>query len=140
MIHTAVYRTTHATAVVHIHPPYATTLSTQCGSPDAVTTLRITDFELIKGLGSTDPSAIDIPVFPNWPDVERIGADIERYLSENPTAPPVLGIAGHGITAWGDNLSQARDRAECLEALCELVIRTRRRADLSRATTSSRSD
>ncbi|WP_328405222.1 S-methyl-5-thioribose-1-phosphate isomerase [Nocardia sp. NBC_00403] len=126
-IHTAVYRTTDAAAVVHIHPPYATTLSTQTGSPDDPTILRITDFELIKGLGSADPAAVDIPVFPNWRDVARIGADIERYLSENPTAPPVLGIAGHGITTWGDNLSQARDRAECLEALCELVLRTGRR-------------
>ncbi|MFD0363698.1 S-methyl-5-thioribose-1-phosphate isomerase [Nocardia sp. GCM10030253] len=126
-IHTAVYRTTAAAAVVHIHPPYATTLSTQTGSPDEVTTLRIADFELIKGLGGADPAAIDIPVFPNWPDVAGIGTDIERYLSENPTAPPVLSIAGHGITTWGDNLSQARDRAECLEALCELVIRTGRR-------------
>ncbi|MEV6278408.1 S-methyl-5-thioribose-1-phosphate isomerase [Nocardia sp. NPDC051832] len=124
-IHTAVYRTTGAQAVVHVHSPYATTLSTQVGAPDELTTLRITGFELIKGLGRSD--AIDIPVFPNWPDVPRIGADIERYLRENPDAPPVLGIAGHGITAWGDNLSRARDRAECLEALCELVIRTGRR-------------
>ncbi|MFE7797780.1 S-methyl-5-thioribose-1-phosphate isomerase [Nocardia sp. NPDC057440] len=126
-IHTAIYRTTDAAAVVHIHPPYATTLSTQTGSPDEVTTLRITDFELIKGLGGADPASIDIPVFPNWPDVARIGSDIERYLSENPTAPTVLGITGHGITTWGDTLSQARDRAECFEALSELVIRTGRR-------------
>ncbi|MFI9509478.1 S-methyl-5-thioribose-1-phosphate isomerase [Nocardia sp. NPDC052566] len=126
-IHTAVYRTTDAAAVVHVHPPCATTVSTQAGAAETVTTLRITDFELIKGLGSADPAAIDIPVFPNWADVARIGADIERYLTENPSAPPVLGIAGHGITTWGDNLSQARDRAECLEALCDLVLRTGRR-------------
>ncbi|MEU8898349.1 S-methyl-5-thioribose-1-phosphate isomerase [Nocardia sp. NPDC048505] len=124
-IHTAVYRRTDARAVVHIHPPYATTLCTQAGARDTLTMLRITGFELIKGLGRTN--AIDIPIFPNWADVPRIGADIERYLGEHPDAPPVLGIAGHGITVWGDNLSRARDRAECLEALCELVARTGRR-------------
>ncbi|MEU0873988.1 S-methyl-5-thioribose-1-phosphate isomerase [Nocardia brasiliensis] len=135
-IHTAVYRATTARAVVHIHPPYATALATRPGALDAVTTMRITDYELIKGLGGTDPAAIDIPVYPNWSDVPRIGADIERYLTDHPDAPPILFIAGHGITAWGDNLSQARDRAECLEALCELVSRTGRtqafgeRADL----------
>lgn len=135
-IHTAVYRATAARAVVHIHPPYATALATRPGALDAVTTMRITDYELIKGLGGTDPAAIDIPVYPNWSDVPRIGADIERYLTDHPDAPPILFIAGHGITAWGDNLSQARDRAECLEALCELVSRTGRtqafgeRADL----------
>ncbi|MEU2030545.1 S-methyl-5-thioribose-1-phosphate isomerase [Nocardia amamiensis] len=123
-IHTAVYRTRNAQAVVHIHPPFATALATRSAVPGALTTLRITDYELIKGLGGTDPAVADIPVFPNWPDVPRIGADIERYLLDHPGALPVLFIAGHGITAWGDNLPQARDRAECLEALCELVSRT----------------
>ncbi|MEV4240565.1 S-methyl-5-thioribose-1-phosphate isomerase [Nocardia sp. NPDC049737] len=128
-IHTAVYRTTDAGAVVHIHPPYATTAATRSGSPDALTTLRITDYELIKGLvakepDGTYPTVLDLPVFPNWSDVARIGADIEAYLLANPAAAPVLAIAGHGVTTWGDNLSQARDRAECLEALCELVTRT----------------
>ncbi|WP_327093365.1 S-methyl-5-thioribose-1-phosphate isomerase [Nocardia vinacea] len=131
-IHTAVYRTTGAAAVVHIHPPYATAAATRSSSSDALTTLRITDYELIKGLvakepDGTYPTVLDLPVFPNWSEVTRIGADIEAYLLENPTAAPVLAIAGHGITTWGDNLSQARDRAECLEALCELVARTGRR-------------
>ncbi|MFI6040748.1 S-methyl-5-thioribose-1-phosphate isomerase [Nocardia sp. NPDC051321] len=126
-IHTAAYRATAAQAVVHIHPPYATALATRSGASDELSFLRITGYELIKGLGGTDPAAIDIPVFPNWSDVPRIGADIERYLTGHPAALPVLFIAGHGITAWGDNLSQARDRAECLEALCELVARTGRR-------------
>ncbi|MFF0543109.1 bifunctional S-methyl-5-thioribose-1-phosphate isomerase/methylthioribulose 1-phosphate dehydratase [Nocardia thailandica] len=123
-IHTAVYRTRPAGAVVHVHSPFATALATaHAPGIDAVTTLRVTDLELLKGFGLPDPSAADIPVFPNWPDVARIGADIETYLREHPAAPPILFITGHGITAWGDDLSQARDRAECLEALCELFTR-----------------
>ncbi|MFR9772141.1 S-methyl-5-thioribose-1-phosphate isomerase [Nocardia sp. SC052] len=123
-IHTAVYRARPAQAVVHIHPPFATALATRSATPGMLGTLRITDYELIKGLGGGDPAVADIPVFPNWPEVPRIGADIERYLLDHPDALPVLIIAGHGITAWGDDLAQARDRAECLEALCELVCRT----------------
>ncbi|MGV9544553.1 S-methyl-5-thioribose-1-phosphate isomerase [Nocardia beijingensis] len=123
-IHTAVYRTRSAGAVVHIHPPFATALATRSAAPGTFGTLRFTDYELIKGLGGGDPAVADIPVFPNWPEVPRIGADIERYLLDHPDALPVLVIAGHGITAWGDDLAQARDRAECLEALCELVSRT----------------
>ncbi|MEU2123159.1 S-methyl-5-thioribose-1-phosphate isomerase [Nocardia niwae] len=123
-IHTAVYRTRPAQAVVHIHPPFATALATRSAVPGTLGTLRITDYELIKGLGGGDPAVAEIPVFPNWPEVPRIGADIERYLLDQPDALPVLVIAGHGITAWGDDLAQARDRAECLEALCELVSRT----------------
>ncbi|MFF5034195.1 bifunctional S-methyl-5-thioribose-1-phosphate isomerase/methylthioribulose 1-phosphate dehydratase [Nocardia salmonicida] len=126
-IHTAVYRTRPAGAVVHVHSPFATALATTSARPGgAVTPLRISGFELLKGFGLTDPSTVVIPVFPNWPEVARIGADIDTYLSENPDAPPILFITGHGITTWGDTLAQARDRAECLEALCELIARTGR--------------
>ncbi|MFE3187679.1 S-methyl-5-thioribose-1-phosphate isomerase [Nocardia sp. NPDC059240] len=122
-IHTAVYRTRGADAVVHVHPPHATAASIRTAGPD-VTTARFAGYELIKGLGSTRPDLIDIPVFPNHADVPQIGADIEKYLTEHPDAPPVLFIAGHGITAWGATLAQARDRAECLEAMCELTTLT----------------
>ncbi|HLS77763.1 MAG TPA: S-methyl-5-thioribose-1-phosphate isomerase [Nocardia sp.] len=123
-IHTAVYRATDAAAVVHVHSPFATALATRAGAVETPGTVRITGLELIKGLGCADPEAVDLPVFPNWRTVSRIGEDIERRLTEHPDAPPVLCISGHGITTWGQNLSQARDRAECLEALCELLLRT----------------
>jgi methylthioribose-1-phosphate isomerase len=122
-IHTAIYRATaaqSARAVVHVHPPHATAQSI-----DAPNVLRFSGYELIKGLGTAQ--TIDIPVFANHSDVSRIGTDIERYLTEHPDAAPVLLIAGHGITAWGADLAQARDRAECLEAMCELVTLTGRR-------------
>ena len=119
-IHTAIYRATDAGAVVHVHPPHATARSI-----GAARVLRFSGYELIKGLGATQ--SVEIPVFVNHANVARIGADVERHLLERPDAPPVLVIAGHGITAWGADLAQARDRAECLEALCELVALTGRR-------------
>lgn len=126
-IHTAVYRTTGARAVVHVHSPFATAFATTAvPSAEQVRIVPVSGFELLKGFGVADPSAVGIPVFPNWPDVPRIGADIEAFLRESPSAPPILCITGHGITTWGDTLSQARDRAECLEALCELIARTGR--------------
>ncbi|MFI1916668.1 S-methyl-5-thioribose-1-phosphate isomerase [Nocardia sp. NPDC020380] len=125
-IHTAVYRTRGAQAVVHVHPPHATALSIR-EFEGGVHTTRFTGYELIKGLGGERPDVIDIPVFPNHADVPQIGVDIEKYLVEHPDAPPVLFIAGHGITAWGATLAQARDRAECLEAMCELTTLTGRR-------------
>lgn len=119
-VHTAIYRATAARAVVHIHPPHATAQSI-----DASDVLRFSGYELIKGLAKAQ--TIDIPVFANHSDVARIGADIERHLTNHPDAAPALVIAGHGVTAWGDGLEQARDRAECLEAICELAGLTGRR-------------
>jgi methylthioribose-1-phosphate isomerase len=119
-IHTAIYRATGADAVVHVHAPHATAQS--AGASEALT---FTGYELIKGLGTAE--TITIPVFTNHADVARVGDDIEQHLTGHPQAPPVLFIAGHGITAWGADLAQARDRIECLEAMCELVTLTGRR-------------
>jgi methylthioribose-1-phosphate isomerase len=119
-IHTAIYRATNANAVVHVHAPHATAQT--IGASQALT---FSGYELIKGLGTTE--TISVPVFTNHSDVSRIGADIERHLTEHSEAPPVLFIAGHGITAWGVDLAQARDRVECLEAMCELATLTGRR-------------
>jgi methylthioribose-1-phosphate isomerase len=116
-IHTAIYRATNAGAVIHVHSPHATAQSV--GASEA---LRFSGYELIKGLGAVE--TIDVPVFDNHSDVSRIGADIEHYLAGHSDAPPVLFIAGHGVTAWGTDLAQARDRVECLEAMCELATLT----------------
>ena len=119
-IHTAIYRATQANAVVHVHAPHATAQTIGLS-----TTLTFTGYELIKGLGTS--GTISIPVFANHIDVAGIGEDIEQHLKQHPDAPPVLFIAGHGITAWGADLAQARDRVECLEAMCELATLTGRR-------------
>lgn len=125
-IHTALYRVTGCAAVVHVHSPYATAVSARYGQPGEVATLSFEDYELIKGFGLADPGSVDVPVFPNWAQVARIGLEVERYLEQRPSAPPVLLIGAHGATAWGDSLTQARDRVECLEMLCQLVTLTGR--------------
>lgn len=123
-IHTAVYRTTGCGAVVHAHSPFATAMSARYGRPDELATVPFRDYELLKGFGLADPAHCSVPVFPNWVEVLRIARDVEHYLDGHATAPPVLLIAGHGATSWGRDLAQARDRMECLEALCELVVHT----------------
>ncbi|GAB2554066.1 methylthioribulose 1-phosphate dehydratase [Nocardia heshunensis] len=125
-IHTAIYRACGADAVVHAHPPHATALSVHELAAE-VSTIRFAGYELIKALGGNRSGVVDIPAFPNHADVWRIGAEVETYLAAHPDAPPVLFIMGHGITAWGTSLAQAQDRAEGLEALCELTSLTGRR-------------
>lgn len=122
-IHLALYRAfDDVGAVVHAHPPYATAVASQ-ESGDAVTFER---FEIIKGLGIAAPDAVDVPLFPNWPHVPDIADDISRRFAALAAAPPpVLLIAHHGATAWGATLEQARNRLECVEALCQLHLITR---------------
>lgn len=123
-IHTALYRATGCAAIVHVHSPHATAASVRFGRFERLTTVPFRHYELLKGLALVDPANANVPVFPNWDDVTRIGSDIERYITTQISTPPVLLIGGHGATAWGDSLGQARDRLECLEALCLLVTLT----------------
>ncbi len=120
-IHAAVYRTTGAGAVIHVHAPYSTVTASRFRS-DRVSPLRLEHFELLKGLALADPAGTDLPVFPNWPDVGRIADDVAHYLERTPQAPPGLLIAHHGITTWGRDLAEARNRLECLEAICQLLV------------------
>ncbi|WEH33243.1 methylthioribulose 1-phosphate dehydratase [Streptomyces sp. AM 4-1-1] len=124
-IHTALYRSAaDCEAVIHAHAPYATAVA-GVTAHRGETSVRIEDFELIKGLGLADPSSVTVPVFPNWPDVGRIGSDVEtHYRSAGAGAPPVLLIAHHGATVWGPTLEAARNRLECLEGICRLLLLT----------------
>ncbi|WEV28788.1 methylthioribulose 1-phosphate dehydratase [Streptomyces sp. 71268] len=123
-IHCAIYRTTQACAVIHVHAPYATAVATRAGHPARRRTLRVERLELLKGLGLADPTSAALPVFPNWPDVPRIAADVADHLAATPHPPPALLITDHGVTTWGRDLAQARDRLECLEAICQLLLLT----------------
>jgi methylthioribulose-1-phosphate dehydratase len=121
-IHSAIYRTTNADVVIHVHSPYATAVACRAGHRTHLKSLRIERFELLKGLGLADPTRTEVPVFPNWPDVPRIAADVAGYLAATPHAPPALLITHHGITTWGRDLAQARNRLECLESICQLLL------------------
>ncbi|MGW2713744.1 S-methyl-5-thioribose-1-phosphate isomerase [Streptomyces sp. NPDC001356] len=123
-IHAAVYRTTDAGAVVHVHSPYATAVARRLSGTGEVTWLPLEDLELLKGLGLADAARTRLPVFPNWPDVPRIAAAVSAWLAESPGAPPALLIADHGVSVWGRDLAEARNRLECVEAMCRLLLLT----------------
>jgi len=120
-LHAAVYAATGAGAVIHAHPPCAI-MAARPAPPGVTGTLALEHFELLKGLGLADPSRTDLPVFRNRSDVSRTAEDVARWLSDTPEAPPGLLIADHGLTVWGRDLGQARDRLECLEAMCRLLV------------------
>ncbi|NUV68763.1 MULTISPECIES: methylthioribulose 1-phosphate dehydratase [unclassified Streptomyces] len=132
-IHAAVYRVTGARAVIHVHSPYATVVAHRAAASDAVTSVRVERFELLKGLGLKNPTFTDLPVFPNWPEVDRIADDVAAHLAADPEGPPGLLLADHGITTWGDSLGQAKNRLECLESLCQLLVISRTELHVSRA-------
>ncbi|MEV0603325.1 S-methyl-5-thioribose-1-phosphate isomerase [Streptomyces sp. NPDC050315] len=123
-IHTAVYRTTDARAVIHVHSPYATAVASLYGDTSGTASVPLERYELLKGLGLADPSRTALPVFANWPDVPRIAAEVAAHLGRTEQPAPGLLITDHGVTVWGSDLSQARNRLECLESICQLMLLT----------------
>lgn len=87
-IHAAVYRVTGARAVLHVHSPYATVVAHRAAVVDAVASVRVERFELLKGLALKDPTCTDLPVFPNWAQVDRIADDVAAHLSVGRDGPP----------------------------------------------------
>lgn len=119
-IHAALYRLSDKIeAVVHAHPPYATAIAILAARRGS-STVSFVDLEIIKGLGLADPSKVVVPVFDNHAHVPRIADDVAERLTED--APPVMLIGNHGATTWGPSLDVARNRMECLEALCQLTL------------------
>ena len=121
-IHAAIYRTTGAGAVIHTHSPQATALATLLGGmAEGIAEFPLGSWELAKGLGPNGRTS-PLPVFPNWDDVPRIAADVDAYLT--PESLPALLIARHGVTAWGRDLAEARNRLECVESIAQLILLT----------------
>ncbi|MFF2807993.1 methylthioribulose 1-phosphate dehydratase [Streptomyces sp. NPDC058000] len=123
-VHLAVYRQLPPCgAVVHAHAPYSTALATLAGTDGSIGQVTFTDWELAKGLGVVDPRLVTVPVFANWPEVPRIAEDVTAYLDgSGADAPPALFIDRHGVTTWGRDLEEARNRLECIEELSRLTL------------------
>jgi len=131
LLHLAIVRETAAGAVLHTHSQAGTLLSQWCWErerkrpalvenhdEDGIAYLEVSDLEMLKGIAgiTTHRSAVRIPVLANDQDLGRLssraGPNLER-------APAGLLIAGHGLYAWGQNLSEARRHLEILEFLLE---------------------
>ncbi|HEX7381836.1 MAG TPA: methylthioribulose 1-phosphate dehydratase [Nevskiaceae bacterium] len=118
-LHLAVYRRlSQAGAVLHIHGAAGTVLSRRR------TTVVLQGYELQKALpGAPAPERrTEIPVFANDQDIARLATRLETRLRAEPLLAGCL-IAGHGLYAWGRDVTQARWRVEALEFMFECELR-----------------
>lgn len=90
----------------------------EAGGEDGVAYLEIRNLEMLKGIAgiTTHRSEIRIPVLANDQDLARLSSRAVPHLGR---APAGLLIAGHGLYAWGQELSEARRHLEILEFLLE---------------------
>ena len=90
----------------------------EAGGEDGVAYLEIRNLEMLKGIAgiTTHRSEVRIPVLANDQDLARLSSRAVPHLGRPPAG---LLIAGHGLYAWGQELSEARRHLEILEFLLE---------------------
>ncbi|MEI6031055.1 MAG: methylthioribulose 1-phosphate dehydratase [Synechococcaceae cyanobacterium ELA739] len=132
-LHLTIVAATGAGAVLHTHSQAATLLSRYTlalhrhGRPEPaddgeeagpVHQLLLEELEMLKGLEgiTSHHHQIALPVLANDQDLQRLSEHARPHLAE---APYGLLIGGHGLYAWGRDLSSARRHLEILEFLLE---------------------
>jgi methylthioribulose-1-phosphate dehydratase len=125
-LHLSLYRAqADVGAVVHVHPTAAAWLSRRRARDGA---LAFEGWEIAKGLrGVTSHEArVELPVLPNDQDTERLALSVANRLASAPR--PCFGylVAGHGLTAWGRDVSEARRHVETYVELLALALEDER--------------
>lgn len=125
LLHTLIYqRRPEVTCILHTHTVYNTVLSQvyqQKGS------LQLSGFELLKGISGikTHESTVDLPIFANAQDMQKLSARIALYWDQHPDLSGFL-LAGHGLYTWGKSIAEAKRHIEVFEFLfdCFYKIKT----------------
>ena len=123
-LHLARYRTDPAIgAIFHVHT-VASTVASRLG--EAAGAVRTEGFEMHKAIGlTTHAGSVEIPVFANDQDTERLAEAVEVRLGRAAAVPGFL-LAGHGLYAWGATAADARRHVEGLEFLLACHLEERR--------------
>ena len=123
LLHVEVVRRRGASAVLHTHSVWGTTLSDRCAAAGGV---AIEQYEMLKGLaGVTSHDHREwIPILDNDQDMTRLAGVVRDTLSRHPDAHAFL-LRRHGLYTWGDSLDEAERHIEILEFLFEAIGRAR---------------
>ena len=124
LLHTHLYRRfADANAVLHTHSR-TQTVASRLYAPAGV--VRLEGFELLKVFAgqTTHETHIDVPVFPNTQHMPELNQRVDDWIRAE---KPLYGylIDGHGIYAWGRDMTEAERHIEAFEFLlgCELDLR-----------------
>jgi methylthioribulose-1-phosphate dehydratase len=108
-------------ACLHVHMLESNWVCDDQPKTDLIT---LPNLEMLKGLGWKQGSA-KILVTENHTDVPQIAQDMRSFYTQNHNQFIVPGflIRGHGITAWGNSITQARNRIELFSYIFSYMCR-----------------
>jgi len=121
LLHVQLYRHDPAIrAVLHTHSVNATVVSRLAGSA-----LQFEGLEILKAFAgiTTHDSRLQVPVFDNDQDMQRLARHVAAWLGDVAPAPGYL-IGGHGLYTWGASLAEALRHLEAFEYLFKYKLET----------------
>ena len=122
-IHTTLYTdASEIGAVLHVHTVASTVISRRFGVADRTAYLTLDGYEMVKGLGIWSGQAVRVGILPNHLQIPAIADDLRRLRADAAYEVPGFLVYGHGVTAWGNSMEQARHHLECLEFLLQCVL------------------
>ena len=123
LLHTQIYRRfADVNAVLHTHSRTQTVASRLFAGAGVI---RFDGYELQKAIAghTSHEQAIELPVFANTQDMPELVERVEAWIRAD---KPLCGylIDGHGIYAWGRDMTEAERHIEAFEFLlgCELDL------------------
>ncbi len=121
VLHVAIARARGASAVLHTHSVWSTTLSELHGPTGG---LHLAGLEMLKGLEGVRSHEHRewLPILDNDQDIGALAGRVHAMLVSSPSVHGFL-LRGHGMYTWGDDLAHARRHVEIFEFLLETVGR-----------------
>jgi methylthioribulose-1-phosphate dehydratase len=106
-------------AVAHVHTPAATVISTVKRAAGEV---RLEGLELMKAFRgvTTHEATIAVPILDNDQDMAKLAARAVPLLKG---ASPGFLLAGHGLYAWGQDVSEVWRHLEAFDFLFDVALR-----------------
>jgi methylthioribulose-1-phosphate dehydratase len=89
-------------------------------------TLPLPPLEMLKGLGVWEESPrVEMPLFENYLEVEKIAAEISDRFSRSEPEVPALLIRNHGVTVWASSPVAAQNQLEIVEYIFRYLVAER---------------
>lgn len=124
LLHTTLAASGDVGAILHTHSVWGTLLSRR---PHERGYVEISGLEMVKGLEgvSGHEESVRIRVYDNTQDIAALSVTLRSELdADHPALTHGFLLGGHGLYAWGRDLSEARRHVEALEFLFEITGRS----------------
>lgn len=115
-------------SILHVHTLASNLLHFDLSPSEGFRLIKIPNIEMIKAYGIwKEKPNLEMAVFYNFADVNRIAEQISIFFDQNPDYPlPFLLVEEHGPTVWGNSIEDANRHLEATAFLFDVMQESRK--------------